>query len=150
MNSYIPLIQELNILLENLDIKYDINSGGCCYVAYLVARNLEKLHIPYCLNIDCGCSKHLYSANSRETILAGNTGKSAEHYYIRCYNKDINIGITNNSDYIVSISSRFLSSSNILKIYEEGSWNCLYNISNNKLIKNKIYEFFRKKCRCKQ
>ena len=150
MKSYIPLIQQLNILLENLDIKYDINSGGCCYVAYLIARNLEKLHIPYCLNIDCGCSEHLYNANSRETILAGNTGESAEHYYIRCKNQNINMGNTSKTDYIVSISSRFLNSDSILKIYEEGSWNCHYDTKNNKLIKNKIYEFFRKKCRCKQ
>lgn len=33
--------------LKKLDDKYNINTGGCIYVAYLIAKNLEKLGIHY-------------------------------------------------------------------------------------------------------
>ena len=36
------LVNELNKFFENLNYKYKINYGGCCYVAYLIARELEK------------------------------------------------------------------------------------------------------------
>ena len=41
------LINELNKFLKRLDNVYNINSGGCFYVAYLIARELYKLGINY-------------------------------------------------------------------------------------------------------
>ena len=41
------LINELNKFLKRLDNVYNINSGGCFYVAYLIARELYKLGIKY-------------------------------------------------------------------------------------------------------
>lgn len=41
------LINELNKFLKRLDNEYNINSGGCFYVAYLIARELYKLGINY-------------------------------------------------------------------------------------------------------
>ncbi len=41
------LINELNKFLKILDSKYNINSGGCFYVAYLIAREFDKLGIDY-------------------------------------------------------------------------------------------------------
>ena len=41
------LINELNKFLKVLDNKYNINSGGCFYVAYLIAREFDKLGINY-------------------------------------------------------------------------------------------------------
>ena len=41
------LINELNKFLKILDSKYNINSGGCFYVAYLIAREFDKLGIYY-------------------------------------------------------------------------------------------------------
>lgn len=40
-------INKLNRFLENLDSTYNINSGGCFYVAYLIARELDNLGIKY-------------------------------------------------------------------------------------------------------
>ena len=41
------LINELNKFLKRLDNAYNINSGGCFYVAYLIARELDDLGINY-------------------------------------------------------------------------------------------------------
>ena len=41
------LINELNKFLKRLDNVYNINSGGCFYVAYLIARELDDLGINY-------------------------------------------------------------------------------------------------------
>ena len=41
------LINELNEFLKRLDNVYNINSGGCFYVAYLIARELYMLGINY-------------------------------------------------------------------------------------------------------
>lgn len=41
------LIDELNKFLKRLDSVYNINSGGCFYVAYLIARELDNLGINY-------------------------------------------------------------------------------------------------------
>lgn len=41
------LINELNKFLKRLDSVYNINSGGCFYVAYLIARELDDLGINY-------------------------------------------------------------------------------------------------------
>ena len=40
-------IDKLNKFLKRLDNEYNINSGGCFYVAYLIARELYKLGINY-------------------------------------------------------------------------------------------------------
>ena len=41
------LINELSKFLKRLDNEYNINSGGCFYVAYLIAREFYKLGINY-------------------------------------------------------------------------------------------------------
>ena len=41
------LIDKLNTFLKDLDSTYDINSGGCFYVAYLIARELYNRGINY-------------------------------------------------------------------------------------------------------
>ena len=41
------LISDLNNLCSYLDNWYEINSGACCYVAYLIARHLDKLNVGY-------------------------------------------------------------------------------------------------------
>ena len=40
-------IGKLNNFLKDLDSTYNINSGGCFYVAYLIARELYKRGINY-------------------------------------------------------------------------------------------------------
>ena len=39
------LVKEVNRICNKLQNKYDINYGGCCYVAYLIKKHLERLGI---------------------------------------------------------------------------------------------------------
>ena len=39
------LIYWLNRTCKSLDDRYDINRGGCCYVAYVIAKLLDKYQV---------------------------------------------------------------------------------------------------------
>ena len=41
------LFKQLNTLCNELDYKYWVNNGGCCYVAACLAEQLEIHNIPY-------------------------------------------------------------------------------------------------------
>ena len=41
------LFKQVNKLCYNLDNKYNINCGGCCYVAACIAEQLELKGIPF-------------------------------------------------------------------------------------------------------
>ena len=60
-------IIQLNNLCQKLDILYDINNGGCCYVAYKIAKQLDKLNIKYELVVFDYISKNK-SLTSKEVI----------------------------------------------------------------------------------
>lgn len=141
MNLSPDIIYRLNYLLKELNCNYSINSGGCCYVAYLIANRLDKYKIKYCLNVECS-TKEQFTTNCRENIQNKRVGMSACHYYLRCNNLDINCQEPYGR--IVSISSKFINNEHIKAIYNNCNWNIFYNVQDNTTIKNKIYEFFRK------
>ena len=41
------LFTALNKLCDEMNYSYDINCGGCCYVAAVLAENLENVNIPF-------------------------------------------------------------------------------------------------------
>lgn len=41
------LFKALNELCDNMNYEYNINSGGCCFVAATIAEQLEIYHIPF-------------------------------------------------------------------------------------------------------
>ena len=41
------LFKQINRLCEELNFKYNINCGGCCYVAAVLAEQLELHNIPF-------------------------------------------------------------------------------------------------------
>lgn len=45
------LVRNLNELCDNLVKEYDVNCGGCCYVAYEIAKHLDRFHISYELRV---------------------------------------------------------------------------------------------------
>lgn len=49
---YTELIETINAVAATCEEKFNINSGGCCYFAYLVARELDKRKIKYKLAIE--------------------------------------------------------------------------------------------------
>ena len=135
---------ELNRLFTFLDKNYNINWGGCCWLTYCLAYNLERLDIPYSLVIydGEGDSEEAYN-NIVERWTSFPTGdETASHYTLKVRG----LGILNKSKGDPFILVHDVDSEDIRWIYDEGSWNECYNSRLNDEIKNlvdtvfKIYE----------
>lgn len=135
---------ELNRLFTFLDKNYNINWGGCCWLTYCLAYNLERLNIPYSLVIynDEGDAEEAYN-NIIERWTNFPTGdETASHYTLKVKG----LGILNKSKGDPFILVNNVNSDDIRWIYDEGSWNDCYNFRLNDEIKNlvdtvfKIYE----------
>jgi len=131
---------ELNRLFTFLDKNYNINWGGCCWLTYCLANNLERLNIPFSLVIYDGDGN---AEEARNNIIERNcafpTGdKTAAHYTLKVKG----LGILNKSFGPLIVVSN-IDSEDILWIYEEGDWNECYNSRLNYEIKNLVDTVFR-------
>lgn len=150
MQSLKSLSREINNLCQYLDEIYNINSGGCCYLAYLLASKLERLNLPYSLvvydyfnkNIEqvkfTSCNK-IISEVPEYTV----TGKGTCNHYCILLEKSIylnNLRCPSEYEYIIT----GINSSSIKWIYKKGKWNHTYKHSRNRIIKNIVNNFFKK------
>lgn len=135
--------QELDKLSQELDDKYDINSGGCCWLAYLIAKHLDRLHISYSLIIkddnvrDEGELEYLILNKIKSNEVIGRKGT--------CFHYAINIegeGIVNDLDCIFDYSIHNITSANIKWLYRYGDWNMRYNIKYNHEVSNIVNSLF--------
>lgn len=113
------LFKKLNKLCLELQDKYNINCGGCCYISACIAEQLELYSIPFELihyNLDC-C-----------------------HYCIKVSDRYINRDYHFKNE-IVSINN--YSSDEIYSIYYNNNWNITYDTSNNELIRKIIINLFK-------
>lgn len=137
------MITELNNLLKELDNKYNINSGGCCLIAYYIAKNLEKLNISYKFIIGSDSCFTDRKAIKKELITKkrnnnGCTGEdTCSHYYLKIKNKAINY-MKCRYNYCFTADSKI-----IFWVYENGNWNDTFNIKCILTIRSKINKFFK-------
>lgn len=128
-------IDKLNKLCKKLDLEYKINKGGCCFIAYVISKQLEKLNIPYELVVyddEDRCDLDIDSLTFDET---------ANHYCIKISKQGIvNQGNCNDEDY--NVYNVKLNSNDLEYIYNNGSWNRMYDSKNNQTIENIINNFF--------
>ena len=114
------LFKQLNRLCEELNYKYNINCGGCCYVAAVLAEQLELHNIPFTvIHYDlCGC-----------------------HYAIKVSDRYLN-----RDDYKKKEIYEYLkwSSEKLYKVYYESDWNECYNKKHNPTVKKSIGKIFLK------
>lgn len=150
MQNLETLSRSINNLCQYLDEIYDINYGGCCYLAYLLASKLEELNLSYSLVVyDCfkknieqvrftSCNK-VMSRIPEYTI----TGKGTCDHYCILLEKSIylnNISYISGHEYIIT----GINSSSIKWIYKKGKWNSSYKRSKNRIIKSIIDNFFKR------
>ena len=128
-------IDKLNKLCKKLDLEYKINKGGCCFIAYVISKQLEKFNIPYELVVydsEDRCDLDVDSLTFDETD---------NHYCIKILKQGIvNQGNCNDEDY--NVYNVKLNSNDLEYIYNNGSWNCMYDSENNQTIENIINNFF--------
>ena len=117
------LFTKLNQLCLELDNKYNINCGGCCYIAACIAEQLERFDIPFeIVHYDiCGC-----------------------HYAIKVSDRYIN-----RSDYKKKEIYEILdySSEEMFDIYYNGDWNNTYKRKYNSIVHRKIKNLFNENSR---
>ena len=117
------LFTKLNQLCLELDNKYNINCGGCCYIAACIAEQLESFNIPFeIIHYDmCGC-----------------------HYAIKVSDRYIN-----RSDYKKKEIYEILdySSEEMFDIYYNGDWNSTYKRKYNSIVHRKIKNLFNENSR---
>lgn len=138
------LVKNLNELCENLQDKYHINWGGCCFIAYEIAKHLDRLEIEYSLHImndyclrDPNIAKEIRSKQMNKqggsnSVAGDNT---CCHYYLFIYGGgSVNLGPFSADDYYVYTVTE-INHKNINWLYRNSSWNSAYDTRHNKFIK---------------
>ena len=118
------LIKKLNYLASELDRRYSMNSGGCCYFAYLIAEWLEAYDIEYRFIIQ------------DDGLIDGVSGK---HYCLQIMPSKLFINKLSKYSHIKTTQ---LTSSQIFSYYRKSNWSEKYDICNNAVVKKAIDNIF--------
>lgn len=143
------LVKNLNELCDILIDEYNINCGGCCYVAYEIAKHLDRFHIDYELHVlnDCPLNPERINKEVRSkrhdvgfgSVTGDNT---CCHYYLVVKGGGpVNRG--NPYDGYRSYVITKINHRNLNWLYRTSWWNSVYKYKNNKLIKKIISLHFK-------
>lgn len=131
------LVTKLNELCYKLDKKYNINSGGCCLVAWIIARACENLNIRYKIKLypdDIIDSK----ISIRDAFRNGKMG-TFHHIALIIDNKSVN----DPHCFLKYVEISYIKSSWLKKCYfSNTNWNKRFNSKNSILIEKKLIKFF--------
>lgn len=145
------LVKTLNKLCEDLHDKYHINWGGCCFVAYEIAKHLDRLEIGYSLHImndyrlcDPNITKEI--RNKQLNRQGGSNSVAGDntccHYYLSIRGGGpINLGTFSGEYYVYTVTE--IDHKNLSWLYRNSSWNSAYDTRHNKLIKKVIRSHFK-------
>lgn len=126
--------KKLNKFCKYLDSEYNINSGGCCFVAYLIARLLNRDGFKFKLVVwdgyfdDSNEFKKLYTNHNHYGILLNGCFINEAGYHNNVYYDEVvfsNVKVTD-----------------ILNHYKASSWNSRYNKYQNSYISRMIEMFY--------
>lgn len=125
------LAERLNNLCKFLDEEYDINAGGCCYIAYCLAKLLSKDKFKFRVIV-----YEDYELKDKFSEIS----ESHYHYAIGIGNYTIN-PTECDEDFCRNIYYN-VRASEILNHYKNNSWNEYYNSTKNKFIFKIIRVFY--------
>ena len=112
------LFKSLNSLCCEMNESYNINCGGCCFVAAVIAEQLEIADIPFLVAVTYHPTHYALKVNDR---------------YI------------NRDDYrFCTEDLRSWDSDSLYDIYDEGDWNDYYSRRWNLIVRTRIKSIFRK------
>lgn len=137
-------IDNLNDLCRNLDYIFDINSGGCCYVASVLGHLCERYHLQYRLVIadDCGCfDDELFKRCIENQDLATCSGLGDDtcfHYYLQIMDSTVNSMDCEDLD----LHYFDVDSDDITWIYVHGRWNHVFDKQYCPIIRKTLVKFF--------
>lgn len=120
----------LDSICNTLNTIYDINNGGCCYIAYVIAEILEKENIQFLVMVDADdCLENFKDYND------------VHHIWIQTEDSGYKIDI-NKGGWESGYDYCYVTSKDILDMYNKGEWNDMYNASKNRFIKHIINELY--------
>lgn len=148
MTDLKSLVKDLNVLCDRLDQDYDINFGGCCFVAYLMMKHFEKigLHPTLIIESDCGeidGDDFLDCVRTRSGNCQGLKDQTCFHYFV--YIPEVDEYVNSGEfyeDYLYKF--RGLSAKDVHWIYKTGDWNVNYDRKNSPMVGRKIAQVFKK------
>lgn len=112
------LFKRLNSLCEDMNCSYNINCGGCCYVAAVISEQLEVCGIPFKVAITY----------------------SPTHYAIKVNDRFINRdGFKFHREDLIPWDSKYL-----YNFYYSEDWNDCYNRKWNLIVQTRIKSLFKK------
>ena len=127
------LAERLDKLCKFLDDEYDINAGGCCYVAYCLAKLLSKDQFDFKVII-----YEEYELGDKFSKVFDNH----YHYAIDIGNYIINSAECDEDESLYKNTYYNVKASEILDHYKNHSWNDYYNSSKNRFISKTIQIFY--------
>lgn len=144
------LLDDLNDLCCILETEYDINNGGCCFLAYIIAREFDERDIKYSLIVRSSSYKN-------ELIVSEEVNRMKEmhpshscvgyetcsHYFLKVGDTYINRDYNNDFDeYDYELDIPIPNCVPIKWIYEHGIWNISYDTNNNYYVEDLIKNLF--------
>jgi len=143
--TLIDLLKKLDHAIDYYDQKYLVNCGGCCIVAYYVAKQLERRNISYeCMFIT---EESQHSPEQIEFTLEEKawgefpTGEfTCNHYCLVVGNYILNYGYDTKYSKIIS---PYVNAHDLKNICKHGSWNDCYDTKHNNAIRRKINKIFK-------
>ena len=146
-NQLIKFVYKLKNLVTFIDNTYNINEGGCCYLSYIIAKQLEKYNIPYLVGItsygdyDISEIKSNINKRSRNGVFDFDD-YGCNHISIKIGYLDVNVIEDDTSD----VEYINLTSKDLHWLYNKGlknsDWNTTYNTDNNQIISKFINVLF--------
>jgi hypothetical protein len=147
MTNLRKLVSDLNTLCDRLDEDYNINYGGCCYVAYILMKNFEAIGIHPVLVIESDCDEidgdeFLDCVHDRVDECNGLGYNTCCHYFVQIPK----IGYVNSGSFSRDSLNKFkgLSAKDVQWIYKTGDWNSCYETKNNAMVGRRIKQVFSK------
>lgn len=110
------LFKSLNNLCEEMNFSYNINCGGCCFVAAVIAKQLEIYNIPFKVSATY----------------------SPTHYWIKVSDRYIN------RDGFHAEEILNWNSHSLYDFYYANDWNYYYNRKWNLIVETRIKSLFNK------
>lgn len=131
------LAYKLNKMFRMLDDVYDINHGGCCYVAYCIASLLKQSNINYSLVVFEDSEDDFEEVDGVDEL-----EESHSHYGILL--KDTyEINMENDCIDNAMLIEHNPDPENILEHYHNAGWNDMYDSGKNEFIKEIITTFYK-------
>ena len=127
------LAERLNNLCKFLDEEYEINVGGCCYIAYCLAKLLSKDKFKF--------SVIVYEDYELEDKFS-EISESHYHYAIGIGSYTINSAECDEDKSFYRNVYYNVRASEILNHYKNRSWNKCYNSAKNRFIFRTIQVFY--------